>query len=188
MTGLSEALFNAFLVSLGVDVIASIIYLVMVSSRERHAGAHDADGDVRFESIWGMILALPALLVVLSLVCAPGAEWWFGLLLLAVLAIYAVLALALSGRKLSRAIRGYPGFIAIGTVPLLFLLGLTTYYALIWLMLFPFVGTRLVVGYVADCRFGLRFARAVRRRDAGAPLRGGAQAVMAGESGFVWPY
>lgn len=165
MTGLSEALFNAFLVSLGVDVIASITYLVMVSSRERHAEAHDSDGDVRFESIWGMILALPALLVVLALVCAPGAEWWSGLLLLAVLAMYAVLALALSGRKLPRWIRAYPAFVAIGTVPLLFLVGLTTYYALIWLILFPFVGTRLVVGYVADCRVGLRFSRAVQRRD-----------------------
>ena len=49
-------------------------------------------------------------------------------------------------------------------------------------MLFPVVGTRLVVGYVADCKVGLRFSRAVRRRDAGAPIRADARAPMPGES------
>ena len=126
MTGLSEVLFNAFLVSLGVDVIASITYLVLVSLRARRPEAHDADGDVRFESIWAMILALPALLVVLALVVDPGADWWFGLLLCAVLALYGVLTVALTGRRLPRAARGYPAFVAIGTVPLLFVLGLAT--------------------------------------------------------------
>ena len=96
----------------------------------------------------------------------PGAEWWFGLLLCAVLALYGVLTVALTGRRLPRAARGYPAFVAIGTVPLLFLVGLTTYYALIWLILFPFVGTRLVVGYVADCK--RRVAVFARR---GAPRR-----------------
>ena len=164
MTSISVALFAGFGFSLITDVIASAVYLGWSYGRSNAAnGAKDAFmPDVRFESVWCMILALPALLAVLAGVF--GAGLWPGLLV-AVLALYAIPALALAGRRLPAPARAFPAFVAIGTFPVLLVLGVVAAGGLLWLMVFPLIGSRLVVGYVADCKVGLRFLRAVEDYD-----------------------
>ena len=167
MSSISDALFIGFGYSLIADVILSSVYLGWSYRRSNQtAGAtHAAGTDVKFESVWCMILAVPALLLVLGAVFQDEAEWWFGLLLIAVLALYAVPALALSGRRLPAPACSYPAIVAIGTLPFLLLLGIALGYGFLWLMFFPLIGSRFVVGYMADYKVGLRFLRAVRDFD-----------------------
>ena len=44
-------------------------------------------------------------------------------------------------------------------------MGIALGYGFMWLMFFPLISSRFVVGYVADCNVGLRFLRAVQDYD-----------------------
>lgn|GEM_PF-2344245 len=169
MSSLSDVLGAAFLVSLAADVVLSITYLVLAGRRAR-GGLPDGDWDreVRFHAIWGMMLAVPALLFVVSGASEMG-SWtvWTGLMLVVLIGLYAVPALAIAGRGLAPALRWYPAVVAIGTLPLLVIVGaFADGFGSLWLVIFLPASTRLGIGYAADCMVGVRFARAVGRRDA----------------------
>lgn len=155
----------AWLVSVATDLVASIVYLVWSKWRAGRASTRAAD-HVRFEALWGMVLALPALLAVLATtVDSESRSPWSLLLLLGVTPLYALPVLALVGRKLPTAARWYPAVVAIGALPVSVVLGAAAGYGVFWLIFFVPIATRLGVGYAADCLVSLRFARAVSARD-----------------------
>ena len=169
---MSEFFGGLFFVSIFTDFVASIIYLVMAVRRARRPQIRAGEFDVRFEAVWGMVLAAPVLWLVLGIATAPQNDWRISLLLIPVVALYAVPIAALAGWRLPRAVRVYPAVIAIAPIVLMCLSGLGavfwnrqsqdfTFVELVLGMLIP---TRLGVGFAADCTVAVRFARAVDRR------------------------
>ena len=178
MTGLTGLLIGAFYVSLVAAVPASVVYLALAWSRGSRVGPERTpQGEVRFESLWGMALALPALFLVvgsaLGAASEPGTgDWWLALAVAAVLGLYAVPGLALAGKRLPRLARGYPAFVAVVTVPaIIAAFSFSPDGGAYWSFLWGVAASRLGIGYLADCVVGVRFARAVgqRQRTAIAP-------------------
>jgi len=170
VTGLYDAVSVALVLSLFASVPASIVYLALSAARSRQLAANGMhDQGVRLEAMWGMALALPALLVVASGALEPGdsSRWWPPLIAV-VFGLYAVPVLALGGRHLPAVARWYPATVAFVATPAL----MVAYAAAPDFESFPFFifvagVSRLGIGYVADCVVGVRFARAVGRRQAG---------------------
>lgn len=169
MTTLHGILLATLVLTLVAAVPNSLVYLSLAwwrSRRPQRAGSHTEQ--VRVESIWGMALALPALLYVLigAVEPSPWSPQWL-LFVTAVLALYAVAAFALADRRLPARARWYPAFVAFLATPALLVSVATSagvdtrYFALVAVFV-----SRLGVGYIADCVVGVRFARAVGRRQA----------------------
>jgi hypothetical protein len=188
MSAFASVLASAFLVSLATDVIASITYIAMSNSRDSRGGLpRSPEHQLRFESIWAMVLALPALLRVAAVCAFPDSrEAWHLLLGIAVLGLYVNPTLAPMGRSLPKAARWYPAVIAIGALPVLVVLGVMFGYGAVWLIFFVPISSRLGFGYAADCMVGVRFARAVARRDL-EDARDRELVQLADAPGFVWP-
>lgn len=189
MTGLAEAVGTAWLLSLALDLILSIVYIATSNSRDSRGGLPGpSESQVRRQSVWGMVLAVPALLFSLSWVLYPGG-WtpWALLLLGSVIPLYVIPARALLGRSTPPVARWYPAVFAIGLLPVLVLLSVfADGFGAMWLVFFKPISTRLGFGYAADCMVAVRFARAVERRDT-ARFCERELVRFADSPGFVWP-
>ena len=169
---MSDFFGGLFFFSLFTDFVASFIYLAMAVRRARRPQIREGDSAVRFEAVWGMVLAAPLLWLVLWLATAPQNDSRIDLLLVPVVALYAVPLAALAGCRLPRAVRVYPAIIAIAPIVLMFLSGLvevflnsqSSDFTSIELVLAMLIPTRLGVGFAADCTVAVRFARAVGSR------------------------
>lgn len=169
MEGLGEALLAAWLVSEVAVFVLSLVYLSwwgFYRDGER-AQARSANARVRFEAIWGMILALPLPLLVLGAVSFPGTDAWLvAIAVAACVGFYAIPVLALLGRRLHAWARAVPAIVAIGTAPLVTLAVAIGYefnpLAILVALLLAF---GCGINYAAACIVSVRFARAVAARD-----------------------
>jgi len=141
--------------------LVSFAYIVWALSRSgRDKRQYSASAQVRFEAIWGMVLAWPAVLFAVGgVILEPGSWWWAAVA--GVAALYVVAGLALAGRELSFGARHYPLAVAVLATPIV---AFTAFGSDYWFSIL--VVSRLGLGYVAEVMVGLRFARAVGRRQA----------------------
>ena len=187
MSPVAEFAYSAWLVSVAVDFVASIVYLVLASRRSRRSDL-SASAHVRFEAIWAMVLAVPALLVVIATSLDPlSRSPWSPLLVAGLAALYVIPALALAGRSLHRVAGLYPAVIAIGSLPVAVVCGIVAGYGTFWFVFFVPIATRLGFGYAADCMVAVRFARAVRVRDE-ERTREQERLLLPEAPGFVFPH
>jgi hypothetical protein len=155
VTGLVEVLSYASGVSACVACVAAIVYMCWWAFARNgvRATSRSLDARLRFEAIWGIVLALPLGLALLALAASLSAQPLAaaGLVLVAV-AFFAIPVAALRDLRLPPGVRWVPAGVAfsIGTP----LAALTCY------LVVP------VLWYVAGCMVAVRFARAVRARDA----------------------
>lgn len=167
MTGLYEALFIALVASCVVVGLASLYYLCWFAYtwRDPDVKPRSLDRAVRREARWGMLMASPLLFAVLSSAAAPGTWWWAAVLAVcAAGAFYAIPVLAMRGVPLPRVVRWIPAAVAIPTVPVLMAASGDPFIAIIVLIF----GGGFGFSYATGSIVAVRFARAVRARDAGA--------------------
>lgn len=184
---MSDLLGGALPASIFTGSLASIVYLVWSGLRAHRAGLpRSPQSEVRFEAVWGMVLAAPALIFAVGGATASGGSPWLSALLLVALAmVYAPPVLALARVHLPKPVRVAPATVAIAAVPTLVLWGSIAYGDVLWFIMFSFVVSKAGVGYVADCMVGVRFARAVARLDAERMRERESARLL--EPGFVWP-
>lgn len=161
MTGALEVLMWVWGISACVACVAPIVYFCWwaFARRGRRATPRPADAQLRFEAIWGIVLALPlglgAFVAAASWEAQPIAA---SALVVVTVAFFAIPVAALRGRRLPPVVRWVPAGVAfsIGTpLALLAVLGL-------FLVALPW--------YVAGCMLAVRFARSVARRDSASAL------------------
>lgn len=151
MTGLVELLAYASGVSACVACIAAIVYICWwaFARKGRRATSRSLDARLRFEAIWGIVLALPLGLGLMALAASFSAQPLAaaGLVLVAV-AFFAIPVAALRGFRLPPVVRWVPAGVAfsIGTP-----LAALTFYVVV-----P------VLWYIAGCMVAVRFALAAR--------------------------
>lgn len=120
------------------------------------------DGDVKFEAVWGMVLAPPILAIGLVGLTDSEMPAWLGIVGLAGVTTYSVAALALLSIPLPWWARVWPAVVAFAATPVLAFSGVLAPDELMGGLV---LASRFGVGYVADCVVGVRFALAVGRRD-----------------------
>ena len=152
--------------------VAYLIVCVVPTEQPKAQGTLELDRRVRFEARWVMVLAIPAVLY--GFMGGLGDTWkWFGLLILALaLAVYAMVSEVLMGGDLKTWQRYTPAVVAFCGLPIAMLCERLTYVptydeqAAPWAnsLMLLILGSNFGVGYAAWCVSGIRFARAVGRR------------------------
>ena len=198
---LGEFVYSALAFSYLGSLILSPVYLAWATTRSarrrrlppnpvdlvalRAWRALTGDADVAFEARWGMVLAVPAVaLMLLAFVDPARAPMWAWLSGFVLLGIYIVAILALNRVPVPWWAQWLPSVFAIAITPLA---AVTFALGGGWPWVSFFVYSRLGIGYIADVVVGVRFARAVHARDVARALAN-KQAAGAGVSNFVWPH
>jgi len=139
-----------------------LVYMIWAFARSGAGESkYSAQSRVRFEAIWGMVLAWPAVYLGMGSAFAGSTPWWWPGVVAGVVALYVVAGLALAGRTLPWWARFYPLAVAALATPLVSFVSLDGAY---WFSFLLF--SRLGIGYAAEVMVGVRFALAVGRRQA----------------------
>jgi hypothetical protein len=166
MMGIYEALSMALVVSCVVAGVGSVYYVAwwMWARRGARTLSRSAQAAVRREAVWGIVLALPLSLLILTSVSQPGGYWWAVVLgVVGVAAFNAIPVAAIQGRRLPKFVRWIPAAIAIALVPLLMLAStLSDDFGWFYLLILFVFAAGLGAAYAADCIVAVRFARAAR--------------------------
>ena len=155
MTRLLDVLVNAWAVSAYVALVAAVVYICWwaFARRGRRAMARSVRARLRFEAIWGIILALPlGLGLLVEATSLKEQPLGAAALVMVAVAFFAIPVAAMQGRRLPAWVRWAPAGVAFSVGTPLALLS-------VYVLFVP------VPWYVAGCMVAVRFARAARAAD-----------------------